>query len=350
MSPRAEQRDRRATLRDVARLADVHVTTASRALDSQRASSVSAGTAERVKRAAKVLDYRPHELARNLRRGRTGTVGVVVPDLTNSHFAFVVRGVADGLEANGLVTVVTESGDDRARFNRLLDHLGDGRVDGIVMAAAREGDGARLERYARAVVPVVLAVRTFRGTRLPSVYTEDRLGGALAARHLLELGHRRIAQVPGPERISPFRARSRGFVDTMRQAGLAVHGTALGAVAPTREEGERLTGELLSRSKRARPTAVFAANDSMAVGALAAINRRGLRCPDDISVVGYNDNAFAALMSPPLTTVRAANYEVGFRSAEILQAVLQGEVVPRVSTFDPVLVVRSSTAAPASER
>jgi len=336
------QNGARATLRDVAKLAGVHVTTASRVMDPQRSGTVNPSTADRVLRAAETVGYRKHLVASNLRRGRTGTVGVVVPDLANPYFALVVRGVYERLERAGeMVSVVAETRDDPARFDRILGHLAERRVDGIIVAAARAGDALRLEYFAENSAPVVLAVRSLPDSRVPVVCTGDHDGGVLAASHLVALGHHIVGQIRGPSEIGPFRTRAEGFAEAVSRSGKCVVETREPAIAAVYEEGYRLATELLHSDRR--PTALFAGNDTMAIGAIDALRAAALSCPEDVSVIGYNDNAFMDHISPPLTTIRVANYEIGLRAAEILDALTRGEVVPRSSVFDAVLVVREST-------
>jgi len=266
----------------------------------------------------------------------------MVPDLTNPYYAPVIRGVADGLEANELVGVVTETRDDPARAMRLLEHLAERRVDGLITLAARDGDALRLEEFSERVAPVVLGVRSLTVCRLPAVHTDERRGGALAARHLVALGHRRLGQLRGPPETNAFPSRAIGFAEEARALECEVLEPATPGKAPTYDEGLRLTRELLQNTNPV-PTALFAGNDLMAVGAIDAVRDAGLRCPEDISVIGYNDSPFVDHLSPPLSTIRVASYEIGYRAAAVLLALLRGEVVPRSSIFEPLLVERGST-------
>jgi LacI family transcriptional regulator len=335
------------TLEDVARAAGVHYSTVSRALDPQTAAQVSAATRKRVQAVAKRMGYRKDMVASGLKRGRTHTVAVVVADLGNPFIAPVLRGIANCLEAAGLMSLVGETQDDSARLQRIIEHLLSRRVDAIILTAAHLGDRALLRRLKRQGVPVVLALRNVPGTGLPAFTNDEAMGGSLAARHLLALGHRRLAQLRGPADIYSIIERAEGFSTVVASAGGAEvtlpHATE---TAPTAEEGSRMMHRLLDR-KRLRPTAVFAHNDLMALGALSALSERGLRCPADMSVIGYHDLPQLDRVMPPLTTIRQPQEELGRTAAESLVAMLDTpRRMPPSRRLAPLLVVRRSTGPP----
>jgi LacI family transcriptional regulator len=191
------------------------------------------------------------------------------------------------------MSLIGETQDDTARLERILEHLLSRRVDAIILTAARIGDRPVLRRMKRQGVPLVLAVRNVPGIRLPACTDDEVLGGTLAARHLLGLGHRRLTQLRGPTDIYSIVERAEGFSKAVAAAG-AVEVNLLYAtgVSPTAEEGSRLMRRLLD-SKRPLPTAVFAHNDLMAIGALGALKERGLRCPEDMSSANLRRNSAA---------------------------------------------------------
>ena len=332
---------RAVTLRDVAAAARVHVATASRALDAETAHPVSRETRARVQRVAEELGYRHHMMARGLRRGFSSTVGVVVADLGNPYTPPVLRGLEHSLERADYMALVAESLDDSQALDRAVGHLLARQVDGLVLLAVRAGDLARVVGWT-ARVPVVLAVRSLPGSGVPAV-THDDLGGArLAARHLAELGHRRVVQLPGPLDVQPFRDRHDSFAEAAAEAGLSVWAVPA-ASRPTIEEGVRLMEQALADRRRA--TAVFAHNDAMAMGAVRALRAAGLDCPRDLSVVGYNDVPMADCLDPPLTTVRLHGYEVGRRAGKAVLAAIRGLPLPEGDPPVPAeLVVRASAA------
>jgi len=333
--------DSAVTLRTVADAAGVHISTASRALDPSRAHRVSAATVARVRSVADSLGYRPDVVARGLRQGRTNTVGVMVADLANPFLVSVLRGVENVLEPNGFVPLIAETRDEPATLRKALDRLAERRVDALITTAALRSSAAELEAFADRDAPVVLVVRALPATRLPTVRSDDRLGAELVAGLLVQLGHRVLAQLCGPQEIQPFTDRGEAFVAKARELGAEIVDIDASAVDPTYEEGKRLTGYLLGRAGRL-PTAVFVHNDPMAIGALEVLKHSGIRCPEHISLVGYNDNPFVDQVCPPLTTVRIHSYTLGREAATMALQLMAGERPPDV-VIEPQLVVREST-------
>ena len=230
------------------------------------------------------------------------TVGLVVPDIANPNVAPVVRGIEDTLDGHGLVPVISETRDNRTRARRVLDHLLRRRVDAVITTATRSGDRTLVEEFARHV-PTVLAVRPLLDSGLATVAGDDRMGAGMVAGHLAGLGHQRVAQLTGPRDVANFALRSEGFAVTAQRAGLRVLEIPETASAPTLAEGRRLMLALLQRHPHP-PTGVFAHNDLMAFGALAVLRKYGVACPDDLSLVGYDDSPAAALTHPTRSTVR----------------------------------------------
>jgi len=332
-----------ATAKDVAREAGVHQSTVSRALDPAQADRVRPETRLRVEQAARKLNYNPNLTARDLRSQRTMTVGVLIPSFGNPVYGSLVRGISAELEQRRYHALVIETPDGRDRIPSALAILQGRRVDGMIIASARTGDEDAVRRVMDAGVPVVLALRWLDALDTIRVINDDELGGALAARHLIELGHRRLAEVGGPESISNFTARSRGFRKVAERAGIEVVGGTFQAQAPTIAEGRRTTARLLDL--HAGVTGVFAHNDLLAVGALESLAARRLRCPDDVSIVGYNDSPLTAHLAPPLTTVRMPIDPMGHLAARRLLEVIDGASADPVTlSLPPRLLVRQSTA------
>jgi LacI family transcriptional regulator len=332
------------TLKDVAREAGFHPATVSRALDPAKMWLVRSDTRAKIQTAARELGYRADVVARSLRRGQTTTVGVVVPDLGNLFLPPVLRGIASELESRGFMAVISETQDDNERLRISLENLLSRRVDAIVLTGARFGDAPLLERIAAEGRPVVLAIRALPGSSLPAVTTDDVSGGHIAARHLLELGHDLVAQLAGPSDIQPFLDRTAGFTQAVTEAGAQLADFQERALLPTVSEGRRLMAQLLAETERL-PTAVFAHSDTMAIGALDALRAAGLRCPDDVSILGYNDAPLVDHFDPPLSTIRWPSVEIGRRAAELAISLIE-EPDNAVSsmTFRPELVPRNSTA------
>jgi LacI family transcriptional regulator len=339
---------RKVSLKDVADRAKVHVSTASRALDDSQSKRLSAATIRRVRAAAVELGYLPDLVASGLKRGTSKTVGVVVADLDNPYNAPLIRGIARELEQDDFVALVAETGESRERLERLLRHLMQRRVDAIITAATHLDDAELLDRVLGEQVPVVLAVRSLPGSSYAAVVHDDRTGGSLAAGHLIGLGHKSLAQLRGPADVDTFARRAEGFrraVEVARRDDVTIPDSA---VAPTLEEGRRLMGLVLDTPSP--PTAVFAPTDVMAVGALEAISGRGLRCPADISVVGYNDVPLSSHLSPPLTTIRLPSEDVGRTAGRMaLELISDPGATAGVVQLPATLVERRSTG-PAPSR
>lgn len=334
------------TLQDVARVAGVHASTVSRALDPTKAALVNTATRERVQAVARELGYRHDIVAMGLRRRRTNTIGVVVADIGNPYIAPVVRGIENAVEGRGILPLLAETGDDRDRLHRVLEHLLSRKVDAIVTTAARAGDQLALKKAAREV-PVVLGVRNLARSGLAAVTADDAYGGELAARHLVvELGHRRVAQLRGPTDISNFADRAAEFRAYAEGAGAEVVEIDDCATRPTLAEGQRLMEVLLGGAGRP-PTGLFVGNDLMALGALEVLREAGYACPADLSVIGFNDSPLVDRVAVPLTTLRLPGYELGWIAAErAVRMIAEPDATYPLISLKPELVVRASTAPP----
>ncbi|MDW3179590.1 MAG: LacI family DNA-binding transcriptional regulator [Acidimicrobiia bacterium] len=333
----------RVTLKDVAEHAGVDVSTVSRALSEDRAHLVKQGTRVRVMQLAEQLGYRGNLQASALRRGRTQTIGVVVADLSNPFIGPVLRGISQGLDGRRLLPIMTESRDDSETLGRVCDLLLAQRVDGVICTAGRTGDRAALKQLSKET-PTVLAVRRWANTKVTNVSFDDFEGGRMAAKHLLSLGHTQVAQLVGPADIGSFEDRTRGFAEEISRAGGVCIEIEGDLNLPTFDAGRNLMTRLFQSAGNDMPTAVFAQNDSMAVGALHLASERGLRCPDDISIVGYNDAPLTAHLTPALTTVRLPGYEAGRVAAEMVVSLIEEpDQTPSSMMLAPDLIVREST-------
>jgi LacI family transcriptional regulator len=331
-----------ATIRDVARRAAVHPGTASRALNEGTRSLVKPETAERIRAAANALGYKPNYLARSFKTRRTFSVGVVIPDINNPLFPPIVRGLEERLSTAGYFALLANTENDIERERHILNGLLGRKIDGLVLATARRKDPLLLE-LGRQGTPVVLVNRVVEDRAFSSVSVDDRAGANLIIEHLAGLGHYRIAHVAGPQSLSTGYRRYRGFVSSMRDCGLKPEkaGVSFGSRFSI-TEGLRCGAEVLSQADR--PTAIVAGNDMLALGCYTALEHLGLRCPDDVSVVGFNDMPFMDRLSPPLTTVRIPHYEVGTQAAELLlERIARNDAPVKIVLLAPELVVRGST-------
>lgn len=330
------------TLRDVAAAASVHVATASRALNPATRSLVSISTAERVVRAARSLGYRPNPIARSLKTARSDSVGLVIPDLTNPLVPPMVRGAEDVLSPAGYNAWVVNTDDDSARELMQIHSLRSRQVEGLIVATARL-EHPLLEALHDEGVPTVLANRLLGTGHIPSVTADNAAGSAMAVRHLVDLGHTRIAHVAGPQDLSTGLLRQRGFMQAVQDHGLPEDpGLVVTCTAWTEEAGAHAFGALLDLGLEV--TAVVAAHDRLALGCYDALLSRGFSCPGDISIVGFNDMPLMDKMRPSLTTVRVEHYQVGAEAARLLLDAFREPRRPaRAVLLPPTLIVRGST-------
>jgi LacI family transcriptional regulator len=333
------------TLRDVARVAGVHPATVSRALNEETRALVNEETARRVLKAAEKLGYQPNPIARGLKTNRSYTIGVLIPDLTNPLFPPILRGIEDRLETAGYTPLTANTDNDPERELLDLQTMRARQVDGIIAATARR-DHRLHDALLEAGLELVLVNRRQEELPVSSATADDRLGMRLAVEHLLSLGHTRIAHIAGPLDYSTGLDRHESFLETVRSAGVEPDPQlVLVAEAFTESEGARLCQELMEHDHEF--TAVAAANDLLALGCLDVFAERGRSCPEDISVVGFNDMPFAARFQPPLTTIHIPHYELGKAAGELMLERLQdGDSPPREIRLEPHLVVRESTAPP----
>ncbi|BCT77433.1 LacI family transcriptional regulator [Sinomonas cyclohexanicum] len=331
-----------ASIRDVAELAGVSVGTVSNVLN--RPDIVRAATVERVHAAINELGFVRNDAARQLRAGRSTTIGLLVLDVRNPFFTDVARGAEDEAASDGLSVVMANSDESAEREASHLDYFETQRVLGMLISPI--GDlGDRLERLRAAGTPVVLVDRTAGTRSLSSVAVDDVEGGRLAAQHVLDAGRHRLAFVGGPRELEQMRDRLAGA----RAAAEGVEGASVEAIATAAlgfEDGRRAARALLSRPAGDRPDALLAGNDLVAIGALQVLmGEGGLRVPEDMAIVGYDDIDFASAAVVPLSSIRQPRELIGQTAVQILREEAQDPSrEPRQVLFKPELVVRASTA------
>ena len=294
------------TIGDVARKARVSTATVSRVLAGHGRARPE--TRDRVIEAARELGYRPSGVARSLRQRATRTLGLIVTDIENPFFPQLVRSVEDAARDLGYAILLCNAADDPEREAGYLDLLVDRWVDGVVIAASSLG-GRHREWLADAHLPIVLVNSTDPEIGLPSIASDNHAGGALAARHLAELGHERFGLITAPPRNIDGPDRLAGARGALRAAGIADDRVLVATDEAGVAGGERAASDILGRDPRV--TALVAYNDLMAIGAMRAVRAAGLRIPSDVSVVGFDNVDLAAYVDPPLTTVAQATSEMG---------------------------------------
>ncbi len=295
-----------------------------------------------------MLGYRPDLTASSLRRRNSRTIGVLISSFSNPIYGELLHGISSELEQLGYHVLIAEVPDEpgRERMSTAIEMLQSRGVDGLICAASRGADGPVLRGLVETGLPVVLCLRWIGATGIPRVVNDDALGGAMAARHLLDLGHTDILEITGPTDISTFAERERGFREVIGTAMPAVQHRKIAALTPSIDEGRRVIREvLLGSGGGIGATAIFAHNDLLAVGALTELHEVGIECPADVSVVAYNDSPLTGHLKPALTTIRLQIDQMGREAARAVLRVLRGDgSVPSEMSLEPELVVRESTS------
>jgi LacI family transcriptional regulator len=297
-------------------------------------------TRERVLRAARALDYHPNWLARGLRRLKTDTIGLVLPDLENPFFPTLVKGVEHAASGRGWNVILGNTDEDSGREERLVRTLAERKIDGLILCPAG-GSPAYLARYAARGLPMVAVNRTIAEPPLPSV-TADSFGGAYAAvRHLLEHGRRPLGLILGTPGLSTTESRLAGCRQAVRELGIAEDELIMAVGYGRTAQGYTAALECLERTPR--PRALFAFNNLMAEAALMAVHALGIRCPEEVSIFGFDDFRSAAALSPPLSVVDQDPEGMGGKAVEILEALIEAGQPEQLHTLRPTrLVIRAS--------
>lgn len=342
----ATRGSKRVTMRQIAARARVSVGTVSHVINN------SAGVREEVRKrvldAIERLGYQPSLLARGLRRNQTTILGMIIPDISNPFFPLVVRGVEDIAYQNSYRLMLCNTDNDAQKEQVYFDELRAYRMAGLIVIPSADSRLVPMAAASGGEIPVICLDRCPEGWRGDTVTVDNAEGAYQATRYLLELGHRRIATITGQLHVTSGVERLKGFKRALREAGASIAPEYI-------QEGrfDRLSGYekgLMLLQFSPRPTAIVAANDLVALGVLAALREVGLRCPEDVSLVGFDDQEIASFTNPALTTVAQPAYQMGARAAALLFERLRGEDVPTHQVvMKATLRVRDSAAAPAGE-
>ncbi|WP_375230145.1 LacI family DNA-binding transcriptional regulator [Roseobacter sp. S98] len=335
---------KRPTVKDVAREAGVSVATVSRAMS--RPDDVKAKTRDHVFKVMKRLGYRANQAAGDLRRGRSRTLLVLVSEITNAFFAEFFKGIEEEARAHGYVLLIGDTSEDAESERAFSDMLLMNKAGGLILNTnGFLEDLLPSDENGVYAGPPVVSCGGHKEIELPTVRTDDVMGGRLAAGHLIKLGHRDIVQVCGPLQTNGMERRYHGFSQTLKNAGIPLQNDRELTGHLSVEYGLEAAQRLLASGDL--PTAVFVHNDETATGLLHGLVRAGVRVPEDISVIGYDDMPYAAIFNPGLTSVRLPRREWGQLACRKLIAILNdedGADAPVV--IRPELIVRASTAPP----
>lgn len=329
-----------ATIKDVAARAGISYTTVSHVVNGTR--PVSDPVREKVEAAIAELGYVPSGVARSLRAQSTGTLGLLVPNASNPYFAELARGIEDHAERNGYSVILCNSDDDIDKQLRYLRVLVERRIDGLIVATVAS-DTAFAEALASLRVPLMLVDRSLDGVTADRVQVDHERGGFLATQHLLELGHRRIVCIGGPASTQVVRLRAAGYRRALE--GAKVEALPVVDCAFTSPAGYAAAQVLLASDEP--PTAIFAGNDMIALGVLRAAAERGVRVPEQLSVVGFDDIQVSRYLYPALTTVGQSIGQLGeTAAARLLERIRTPDLAAAQQVIEPTLVLRESSAAP----
>lgn len=327
----------------------MHPSTVSRVLNPETRSMVSDAVALRIEKIAEEMGYSRSKLAYSLRTGKTHTIGVLIPDLTNPMFPPIIRQIERTLVEHGYIAILADSDNNQKSEKTIVESLKSRNVDGLILATAH-----RIDTIVSGVVdehiPLVLINRTIDAHTVTAVINDDAYGIELAIDHLVELGHLDIAFLGGPQDTSTGHDRYLAFKKLLRAGKFKSHPKLIvNRKAFTEEEGRRGFKAIYQNGPQF--TAVVAANDLLALGCYDAMTELGLKCPDDMSVTGFNDMPFVDRLAPPLTSVHIPCDEIGVHAAELLiERIRNPESPVRTVNLLPKLIVRKSSSAPKSRK
>ncbi|PKP55719.1 LacI family transcriptional regulator [Candidatus Atribacteria bacterium HGW-Atribacteria-1] len=326
------------TIKDVAELVGVHPSTVSRVINDD--SRISEKTREKVFLIIKKLGYTPNAIARGLKTKRTHTLGMLIPDITNPFFAEIARGVEDAANKNDFNIILCNTDDRLKKERTYLEILRGKRVDGLILGTAHIKDKSILE-LEKNNFPYILVSRNIEGLDKNCVIVDDEAGGIMAAEYLIKLGHRRIAHITGPLKTRSALNRLKGYKLTLKKHEIEYEDELVGEGDFRIKGGYQVMKRFLKLAEP--PTAIFAANDLLALGAMQAIQKKNFHIPEDFSVIGFNDIELASFVYPALTTIRQPMLEMGALAVKMLLRIIEeGEFNQRKIVLKPKLIIRES--------
>jgi DNA-binding LacI/PurR family transcriptional regulator len=342
---RPDRRRKRPTIKDVAEHAGVSVSTVSYVLNDS--GSVAPERRSRVLDAVRILEYSPNESARNLRRHGASTIGMVVPELTNSFFAMVTEGVQRAASARDVLVVLVAPETTEQPEEKQVELLRRQRVDGVIYLSGTGSMPASIYDLARSG-PVVLVDEQIPGLDLPAVVSDSRRGAREVTAHVLQQGHRRVAVIGGPPALWTSQQRLAGYREAFAGVGLDPDEVPAFAGDYRQQSGRQFAARALETDPGL--TALICANDLMAVGAMEHCREVGLRIPDDVSVVGFDDLPLSAMLTPRLTSVRQPAHDMGFQAASLLFDIIDNGQSGPADALPVTVQLRDSVAPPGRDR
>lgn len=333
-----------ATMKDVAAMAGVSTATVSRAL--MNPEKVSGSTRQKVEQAVLAVGYSPHALARNIKRNESRTILVIVPDICDPFFADVIQGIEQTAASHGYLVLIGDCAQQNQQERTFVNLIITKQIDGMLLLGSNLPFDASKEEQ-RNLPPMIMANEFAPELELPTVHIDNLTAAFEAVHYLYQLGHKRIACLAGPEKMPLSHYRLQGYIQALRRNSLPVESRYIARGDFSYESGAQAVTSLMALPEP--PTAIFCHSDVMAIGALSQAKKMGLRVPQDLSLVGFDDLKLTQYCDPPLTTVTQPRFEIGKQAMLLLLEQLQGNSVPSGSRLlDSKLTIRGSTAAPKS--
>lgn len=333
---------KRVVISDVAKKVGVHPSTVSRVLNVKTRRQISPSVVENVLRAAEELGYRPNAVAAGLRTKSTKTLGFIVPNISDPIYPPVLKGIEAAIKDTGFMVLVGNADKSVASELDLLDRMSARIVDGVILGTTRLEDEL-VDRCLNAGLPAVTVMRRPAEAKLSSVTIDNIAGMRQVVELVLRHGHRKIAVIAGPQHFSTGLERFQACIETLHDAGVEPPGNwIVFTEAFTVEEGEKAAATILEAIP-SKPTAIICVNDLVATGAISACQNKGLNCPNDVSITGFNDMPFSRFLDPPLTTVHTDPYEIGFQAGKrLIELIVSGTRGVTDQRLKPLLVERAS--------
>ncbi|SHK20449.1 LacI family DNA-binding transcriptional regulator [Hespellia stercorisuis] len=332
----------RTTIKDIANHTGLSVTTISMVLNN-KADSIPESTKEKVFKAVKELNYRPNQMAVGLVKRQSKTIGLILSDVSNSFFAMIAKAIEDGCHEHGWNLILCNTNNHHDREVAYIQALIDKSVDGIILCMARENTKKRLSETISILnenhIPFVMLDRFSPQMDCGAVIVNHELGGYLAGKYLLDMGHRRIGCITGPNDLADSNDRTKGFEKALKEYSMKLDPSLMYEGDYDIDGGEKGTEYLMKKGV----TAIFAYNDLTAYGVYRYAGRIGKKIPDDFSVIGYDDVTFSEIITPPLTTIRQPVYDMGIEAVrQVIKGIQQGDGKYERIEFDPEIVIRFS--------
>ena len=329
------------TIKDIAKLANVSITTVSRVINN-KSEGVSEETRNRILQLVKELGYQPNAIARGLVTKKTKTIGLIIPDISNPFFPDLARGVEDSAHIYGYNVFLCNTDDNLEKESEYINALKEKYVDGIIFTSSSIPKHEHIMELVKSGIPIVIMDRRVDSEDIYGVFLDNYEGGYIATKHLIDLGHKKIGCITGPLYTKSAKERLEGYKKALVENGMDVDERLIFEGDYKINSGIIGTEKLLGNNENV--TAIFACNDLMAYGAYKTIRSYGYKIPDDISIVGFDDIQLSQILEPQLTTIKQPAYDMGLTAARMLIKLVEGKKLKKkIINFKPQLIIRQST-------